>query len=168
MLATSVENVAPFSLEAPTQLYQKMDFATRARIFEIFLPENAQLPKKNPPYPSSIFPNQARQIISMSSHTLCYHSDQWVDEPILGFLSIFSTDRKPYFFFNFSHVLADNIHEQFLKFPTEQVFNYTSILVYIFMYYQAGRFSFSMQKVDEEGNQQSIIFWTSLVMKEYK
>ncbi len=56
MLAPTVENVVRFSLEALTQLYQKLEFATRARIFEIFLPENAQLPKKNPPYPS-IFPD---------------------------------------------------------------------------------------------------------------
>lgn len=57
MLAPCVENVVPFSLEALTQLYQKLDFATRARIFEIFLPKNAQFPMKNPPYPSSILPN---------------------------------------------------------------------------------------------------------------
>lgn len=60
MLAPSVENAAPFSLEALTLLYQKLDFSTRAIIFEIFLPENAQLPKNNPPYPSSIFLDQAK------------------------------------------------------------------------------------------------------------
>jgi len=53
MLAPSVENVAPFSLEALTQLYQKLDFSSRARSFEIFLRENAQLSKKNPPYSTS-------------------------------------------------------------------------------------------------------------------
>ena len=60
MLVPPIEKNTPFSLEALTQLYQKLDFATRAKIFEIFLPENAQLPKKNPPYPSSIFPDQAK------------------------------------------------------------------------------------------------------------
>ena len=38
MLAPNVENVAPFSLEALTQLYQMLDFATRAKNFEIFFP----------------------------------------------------------------------------------------------------------------------------------
>lgn len=137
MLASSVENVALFSLEALTQLYQKLDFATKARIFEIFLPENAQLPKKNPSYPSSIFPNQAKQIIYILSHILGYHSNQWVDEPILGFLSTLSTENKASTIFNFSEFLADNIHEQFIKFPIEQVFSYTSILVYMFIYYQS-------------------------------
>lgn len=59
MLAPLVKNNAPFSLESLTELYQKLDFPTRAKIFEIFLPENDQLPKKNPPYPSSIFPDQS-------------------------------------------------------------------------------------------------------------
>lgn len=56
MLASPMENSAPFSLEALTELYQKLDFARRANIFDIFLPKNAQLPKQNPPYPSPIFP----------------------------------------------------------------------------------------------------------------
>lgn len=166
MLGPSVEKVAPFTLESFTQLYQKLDFATRARIFEIFLPENAQLPKKNPPYPSSIFSDKAKQIIYMISYILGYHYDQWGDEPILGFLSIFSTYNKPSLMFNFSQFLADNIHEQFIKFPIEQVFNYTSILIYMFIYYQVDKFSFSLQKLDDAGNQQPVIFGTSLVMKE--
>jgi hypothetical protein len=45
-----------------------------------------------------------------------------VDEPILGFLSIFYTEEKVSVKFNFSQFLADSIHEQFLKFPTEGVF----------------------------------------------
>ena len=106
-----MENSASFSLEALTQLYQKLDFATRAKIFKIFLPENAQLPKKNFPYPSFISPHQAKQIISIISYILGYYSDQWVDEPILGFLSIFSTDSKPSILFNFCQFLAHNIHE---------------------------------------------------------
>lgn len=70
MLAPNVENATPFSLEALTPLYQKLDFPTRARIIEIFFLEYAQLPKRNPSYPSSIFPNQAKQIVSIISYTL--------------------------------------------------------------------------------------------------
>jgi hypothetical protein len=46
----------PFSIEALNDLYQKLTFPQRAQIFEIFLPEDAQLPKKNPPIhpPSSL------------------------------------------------------------------------------------------------------------------
>lgn len=59
MLAPTIENIISFSLEALTQLYQNLDFTTRAKIFEILFPKNDQLPENNPPYPSSIFPHQA-------------------------------------------------------------------------------------------------------------
>ena len=74
---------------------------------EIFLREDASLPKKNPPYPSSIFTDKAKQIITVFSYLLGYYSDQWVDEAIIGFLSIFSADSKPSIMFNFSQFLAD-------------------------------------------------------------
>jgi hypothetical protein len=44
-----------FSVEALNDLYHKLTFPERAHIFEIFHLEDAQLPKKNPPYHSSIF-----------------------------------------------------------------------------------------------------------------
>jgi hypothetical protein len=53
---------------------------------------------------------------------LGYFSDQWVDEPILGFLSIFSTNEKPTTQFDFIMFLADNIHEQFINFTAEGMF----------------------------------------------
>jgi hypothetical protein len=61
----------PFSVEALNDLYQKLNFPQRAQIFEIFLPEDAQFPKKNPPYPSSIFTVKANQIISVVTFKSC-------------------------------------------------------------------------------------------------
>ena len=54
----------------------------------------------------------------MISYILGYYSDQPVDEPILGFLSIVSTNSKPSLVSNFNQFLADTIHEEFIKFPT--------------------------------------------------
>jgi hypothetical protein len=88
------DSTTPFFVEALNELYQKLTFPQRAQIFEIFLPEDAQFPKKNPPYPSSIFIEKENQIISMLSYLLGYYSDEWVDEPILGFLSIFLQKKK--------------------------------------------------------------------------
>jgi hypothetical protein len=94
---------------------------------------------------------------------LGYFSDQWVDEPILVFLSIFSTDEKPTTQFYFSTFLVDNIHEQFINFTTEDMFLYSSILAYLFVFSQAEKFSFSMQKMDEDGKPQAVTAWTSLL-----
>ena len=83
-------------------------------------------------------------------------------------MSIFSTDSKPSIIYNFRQFIADSIHENFVKFPTKEVFKYAYVLVYLFLYFQGEKFKFSLHKLDEEGNQQSVIFWTSLVMKEQK
>jgi hypothetical protein len=118
------KSTTPFFVESINELYQKLTFSQRAQFFEIFLREDAQLPKKNPPCPSSIFPEKDNQIISMLSCILGYYSDEWVYEPILGFLSIFSTEENVSMNFNFSQLLVENIHEQFLKFQTEGMFKY--------------------------------------------
>jgi len=57
-------SLSHFSGDSLIELYQKLTFPQRARIFEIFLPENVQLPKKNPPYPASMFPEKTKQIVS--------------------------------------------------------------------------------------------------------
>lgn len=70
------------------EIYQKFYFSQRAHIFESFLPENFELPRTNPPYPSTMFPKMSRHVMSIMSFLLGYPSDQWVDEVILGFLSV--------------------------------------------------------------------------------
>jgi hypothetical protein len=67
--------------------------------------------------------------------------------------------------FNYSQFLADIIHEQILKFTTEEMFKYSSIMVYMFIFYQAYMFPFTLEKLNEQGIPQSVIFWTSLVRK---
>jgi hypothetical protein len=119
MQITHAESASPFSLEILTELYQKMTFPQRAQIFEIFLPTSAPLPSTNPLYPSSLFSTKGNQIISSLCALLGYYSDQWVDEPILGFLSIFSNDEQPTTQFDYNTFLANNIHEQFMNFTTE-------------------------------------------------
>ena len=119
----------------------------------MFMTENDPLPKKNPPFPSSVFPEIFKQIITFISYHIGYYSDQWVDEAIIGFMSIFSTNYKPSIIFNFNQFIVDFIHDQFTKLTTEEVFSYASMLVYLFLYSQGDKFKFSLQKLDEEGNQ---------------
>jgi hypothetical protein len=94
MQITRNESASPFNLEIITELYQKLFFPQRAQIFEIFLPQDAQFLESNPPYPSSLFSEKGNQVISSLCCLLGYFLDAWVDEPILGFLSIFSTEEK--------------------------------------------------------------------------
>jgi len=116
-----------------------------------------------PPYPSSMFSTKGNQIISSLCTLLGYYSYQWVDEPILGFLSMFSTNEKPTTQFDFSTFLANNIHEHFVNFTTEGMFRYSSILSYLFVFFQADKFVFSMQKMDGDAKPQAVTAWTSLL-----
>jgi hypothetical protein len=163
MQITCAESASPFNLEILTELYQKMNFPQRAQIFELFLPTSAPLPSTNPLYPSSMFSTKGNQIISSLCALLGYYSDQWVDEPILGFLSIFSNDEQPTMQFDYNTFLVNIIHEQFVNFTTEGMFRYSSILAYMFVYFQADRFNFSMQKMDADGRPQPVTTWTSLL-----
>jgi hypothetical protein len=106
---------------------------------------------------------KGNQVISSLCALLGYFSDQWVDKPILGFLSIFSIDERPTTQFDYSTFLVDNIHEQFSNFSTEGMFRFSSILAYMFIFFQADKFSFSMQKMDKDGRPQVVTTWTSLL-----
>jgi hypothetical protein len=103
-----------------------------------------------------MFSTKGNQVIMSLCALLGYYSDQWVDEPILGFLSIFSTDEKPTTHFDFNTFLENNIHEQFINFTTEGMFWYSSILAYLFVFFQTDKFSFSMQNMDIDGRPQAI------------
>lgn len=158
------ESLKPFSGDSLVEFYMNLTFPQRANIFETFLLEDAQLPKKNPSYSSSMFLKMTKKIISIVSCLLGYQFDQWVDESIIGFLSIFTTSEKP-FIFNYRQFLAVKIHDQFLKFSTEGNYKYSLVLVYLFLYHQVDMLQFPMQKSKEQGNAQSIIHWNSLMRK---
>ena len=103
--------VHPFSIESLMEFYKNLTFPQRAKLFEIFLPENVKLKKKNPPYSSSMFPEMTKHIISIVSYFLGYRTNQWADETIIGFLSMFVTIEKPLVTFHYSEFLAEVIHE---------------------------------------------------------
>jgi hypothetical protein len=51
------------------------------------------------------------------------------------------------------------------RFSTEGMFRYSSVLVYLFLFFQSDMFSCAFQKLDQEGNPQSVTSWTSRVRK---
>jgi hypothetical protein len=91
---TRVESFSPFTIEILIEIYQKLYFPQTTQIFELFLPKSAPLPKANPPYQSSIFSVKGNQIIASLYNLLGYYSDEWVDESILGYLFILSTEES--------------------------------------------------------------------------
>jgi hypothetical protein len=156
MQVPKVESPSTFTLEFLTKMYQNLYFPQRAQIFEFFLPQNAQFLKKIPPYYSSMFSEKGNQVISSLCSLLRYYSDEWVDEPILGFLSIFFAEEKATTQFDYISFLAENMHEQIFRFPTEGMFWYSSIQAYMFIL-------FPMLKLDQDDKPHPITSWTSLL-----
>jgi len=76
MQAVATENATPFSHQALIGLYQKLDFVKTSKTLELFLTEDAPLPKKSLPYASSIFLERLKQIITVISYLLGYYSDE--------------------------------------------------------------------------------------------
>lgn len=145
------DSLSLFSQAALMELYHKFTFPQRAQIFETFLPDDVELPKRNPPYPSSMFPEATRHIISLLSCLLVYPDDKIVDEPILGYFSNFSKDHQPAFMYNYSQFLVDNMHKQFMNLTTQGMFKYTSVLIYMFSFQQGDSLPITLNKQDEQG-----------------
>ena len=135
-------------------------------IFQNFMPSHVDIPKINPPYSTAKFPKGSRQIISMLSFILEYFTDEYIDESIFGFLSTMSPSQPPTVIFDYASFIADAIHYQLTKLPTEGDFRYSSYLFHLFLFSQSDKFPVSLQKMDVEGKPLSIIFWTSLLRKE--
>ena len=76
----------------------------------------------------------------MLSFILGYFTNKHIDESILGFLSTFALGQPPSVIFNFVEYIANNIHDQLVKFPTEVVFWYTYFLFHMFFYFQVDKF----------------------------
>jgi hypothetical protein len=45
------------------------------------------------------------------------------------------------------------------------MFRYSLILAYMFIFFQSEKFSFSLQKLDQDGNPQPVTSWMSLLRK---
>lgn len=101
----------------------------------------------------------------MLSCILGYTLYEYVDEVILAFMSIFSPCKPLTIMYNYAQFIADEMHEQFTRLPTERVFKYSFVLFHMFLYYQSDKFPISIQKLDTKGKERSIVYWTPLIQK---
>ena len=74
------------------------------------MPSHVDIPKLNPPYSTSKFPEGSRHVISMLSFILGYFTDEFTDESILGFLSTLSPGQPPEIIFDYARFIADSNH----------------------------------------------------------
>ena len=93
-------------------LYIKLDPSKIKQIFQQnFIIEECHNPKDIPPYVATIFSETRRRIITMLSCILGFTSDEFVDEFIMAFLSIFTPSMPPTIMYDYAHFIADRMHE---------------------------------------------------------
>ena len=76
MLVPTINNGTPFSHESLVEIYHRLDLAKRTQTLEIFLAQDVAFPKRNPSYPSSLFPKRTKKITIVLSYLLGYYSNQ--------------------------------------------------------------------------------------------
>lgn len=52
-----------------------------------------------------------------------------------------------------------------MRLENERVFKYSAVIYHLFLYYQADKFPFPIEKLDIEGNLRSVVFWTPRFQK---
>ncbi len=118
--------------------------------------------KTPPPYMLVIFFDLGKDMTTMISCILGFTTNEYIDEIIFAYMSIFIPGQPPAVKFDYAKFIADKMHDQFMRLENERVFKYSSVLYHLFLYYQTDKFPFSVQKLDTKGNPRSAIFWTSL------
>lgn len=96
-----------------------------------------------------MFPQRDKHVISLIYLLLGYQIDQWVDEAIIRYLSIFSKENKLAFMYNYSQFLAKAMHEELMNITTEGVFKYSSVLVHILIFLQGVKLLIVLHNQDD-------------------
>ena len=52
-----------------------------------------------------------------------------------------------------------------MRLKNERVFNFSTFIYHLILYYQSDKFPFFVMKLDTKGNPMSVIFWTSIFHK---
>lgn len=158
-------NLTPLSIADLLDQYTKLSPSKLAQLFQNFIVEEKHIPKDAPPYVSAISSERRNYIITMISHVLGCTIDEFVDDLILAFMSIFTLGKPPTIIYNYAQFIAQRMHEQFTRMNNERVFKYSFVIYHMFLYYQSDRFPFTLHKLDTRGQPRSVIFWTPLFHK---
>lgn len=159
------QNYTPISIGDLLDRFPKLTTAKLVEMLQTFIREENHIPKSPPPYVDTIFSPFGQDIVVMISYVLGYTTSEYIDEIILAFMSIFSPRQPLAVMYDYAKFIADNMPNHFLRMSIEIVFKYSSFLYHLFLYYQADKFPFTLQKLDTKGHHRSVIFWNPLIHK---
>lgn len=158
-------NLDPFSIEWLLELYNSIDEDKAKKVFKNFIVVEEHTPNFNPPYIAPIFSQASKHIITMVSSILGYRTDEHVDEVIFAFISLFTPSKPPTIKFDYAQFIADKMREQLIRLPIERVFKFSTILSYLFLYYQTNKFPMKIRKCDSRGKERFVLYWTPIFQR---
>ena len=138
----------------------KLSSTQITRVAQLFMDPDA--PQRPPPFLHVWFNDRGQALVSMISYVLGYNSNEYVDETVLAMMSMFSPGKPPSFQYDYATFISNKIHEQFMNLERKRVFKYTSYIYHLLLFNQPGSFPFPLKKVDAQGNQRSVVFWSSV------
>jgi len=75
---------------------------------------------------------------------------------------MFSPGKPPSVQYDYATFISNKIHEKFMNLERERVFKYTSYIYHFLLFNQPDSFPFPFKKFDAQGNQRSVVFWSSI------
>ena len=92
-------------------------------------------PQGPPLYLYVWFNETGRILLDMISVILGFRSSEYVDEIVLVLLSTFTPGKPPAIKYDYASYIANKIHDQFLILDNEGVFQYTTFIYHLMLYY---------------------------------
>jgi len=139
----------------------KLSNAQITKINQLFLDSSSQT-VRSPPISHVYLNDLGRDMVDMISYILGYSSTEYIDETILVLMAMFSPGRPPSVCYDYATYIANKMHEQLMNLDRERVFRYTSYIYHLLLFNQHDQFPFSVKRLDAQGNQRSVVFWSSI------
>lgn len=100
-------NLTPRSIGDLLDQYTKLSPSRLAQIFQTFIAKEQHIPIDARPYVFAIFFERGKQIVTMISCILAYTTDEFIDELILAFMSIFMPGKPPAILYNYAQFIVE-------------------------------------------------------------
>lgn len=84
------QNLTPISIGDLLDQFPKLTTGKLVEMFQNFISEEKNIPKDPPPYVYTIFSPFGQDIVAIISSVLGYTTNEYIDEIILAFMSIFT------------------------------------------------------------------------------
>jgi len=156
----TAKKLTPLSLFDLIEQGGKLSNAQITKINQLFLDLGSQT-IRSPPISHVYLNRLGRDMVDMISYVLGYNSTECVDETVLVLMAMFSPGKPPSVCYDYAAYIANKMHEQLMNFDRERVFIYTSYIYHLLLFNQHDHFPFQVKRFDAQGNQRSVVFWSS-------